>query len=172
MMKKILVALMMGLMVASGAYAQKKKQENIILEQSQTRFVEPEIRVFIKPMVSDLTMLSTERQYYGPYMMRLSKPFPNISQYMIDELKKNALYLANRESDSDIMVGCLFHVTIDENEPNVLRIDVSGYPAQYSNFHLINLNDEQELKMVNIMYGNYEWIRAMQGTRTGEAAVE
>ncbi len=171
-MKKMWFLLLVALTAVSTGYAQKAKRVEKIFEQSQTRYVEPEVRVFVKPMVADMAMLTTERQYYGPFIFNLPKPFPDLMQFQVEEYKKTALFQANKLAESDVMVAALFNVYIKEDDKYKIYIDISGFPATYSNFHLINLSNKDEIEMIKTLYGNESWIINMQRDRANEKAAE
>ncbi|MDD6831688.1 MAG: hypothetical protein PUE80_00825 [bacterium] len=172
-MKKVMFLACLLMLGFSGSYAQRNaKATEKVFEQSQTRFTEPEVRTFINPVVADMKMLLTTRQEYGPYVFNLSKPFGELTQYQVEEFKKTSLYRANREAGSDIMIAALFNVYVNDNDKQKLIIDVSGFPAIYTNFHIVDINDAKELKMIETIYGNSTWISNQMKDRVNENAVK
>lgn len=170
-MKRVLMLLFAAFALTAGCFAQKNANARTF-EQSQTRFSEPEVRVFIKPMVADMQMKSTTRQAFGPYSFAVVRSLNELTQYQIEECKKTALYRTNAEAGSDIMVAALFNVYIDENDKQTLKVDVTGFPAVYTNFHLVNIDDQKELKMIETIYGNPNWISGQLKDRVNQTAVK
>ncbi len=138
------------LLTALTGFAQKKKtvEPQKTLEQAIARSVEPEIKVFIRPKIAEIEMLSTEKMEYGPYKFALKDP-ENLSQYLIEQLKVIALFRATKEAGADILVGSLYDIYILDNDSKTLYIDLSGYPAKYVNFKNI---EGEDVNMVNTVY--------------------
>ncbi len=138
------------LLTALTCFAQKKKtvEPQKTLEQAIARSVEPEIKVFIRPKIAEIEMLSTEKMEYGPYKFALKDP-ENLSQYLIEQLKVIALFRATKEAGADILVGSLYDIYILDNDSKTLYIDLSGYPAKYVNFKNI---EGEDVNMVNTVY--------------------
>lgn len=124
------------------------------MEQTEARFVEPSVKVYITPQVADMKMLTEEREQFGPYRFDVPGGLENLSQYIIDECKKRALYNAITEAEGDALIEPIYNVQILSNEPKVMLVTLSGYPVKYVNFH--PLKDAKELETMRIVYtGNH-----------------
>ena len=169
------MSLLVAVTLSGLAQTKSKKSAQTVFEQSQTRYIEPEVRVFITPMVADIQMVSSERRYYV-YEFPLCKPYTELTFSLIEEFKKTALFYANKEESSDLMVGALFNVKVLDNDKSKLIVEVSGFPATYTNWHMINFNDTQQLdrdlKMIETIYGNSYWIDRSLRVRSEDAAVK
>lgn len=145
------------------ANAQKKAVK--LMEQTEARYVEPSVRVYITPQVADMKMLSEDRETYGPYRFA-TNGLENLTQFMINEYKNNSLYRAINEADGDALIEPIYNVVVMSDDPKTLLVTISGYPVKYVNFH--PLKDPKELETMRIIYtGN-------QGTTsaTGEIKAE
>lgn len=147
-MKKAIVALSAILLSFTAAWAQRsvsQKEEVKTFEEAMTRMVEPEIKVFIRPKVADLSMISESRQYWGPYTYKVK----TLTEYDLENFKKAALYRATKEADADVIVATIFDSYILDSDNETLVIDISGFPAKYVNFRDLG---EQEVDQDMIMW--------------------
>lgn len=148
-MKRILLIATAAL-VAAGTFcadAQKKKDPNAF-EEATARKLDPEVRVFIRPMVCDMEMLTTEREKSGPYPYPI-KGLDQISDYEFQSLKSRALYQAAKEANADAVLEPIFFSYVKDKEPKVMYIEVTGYPVKYTNFHPLK---DSEVEMVEKIY--------------------
>lgn len=152
MNRTILAAAILLAGTAFTATAQKKEVK--LMEQTEARFVEPRVQVYITPQVAEMKMLTEEREQFGPYRFDVPGGLENLSQYIIDECKKRALYNAITESEGDALIEPIYNVQILSSEPKVMLVTLSGYPVKYVNFH--PLKDPKELETMRITYtGNH-----------------
>lgn len=131
--KKKIVLFIAALLSFAVIQAQRKVvyQEDIkTFEEAMTRTVEPEVKVYIRPKVADLSMIATARQYYGPYKYNVK----SLNEDIFENLKKSALYRDTKESDADVMVATIFDSYTLDGDDNTLIIEISGFPAKYVNF--------------------------------------
>ena len=73
------IALLLGLAVFATVVMQAQRKttqqrEEHAFEEAVTRAAEPEVKVFIHPLIADLQMIETERQPYGPYTYARALP--------------------------------------------------------------------------------------------------
>lgn len=80
------------------------------MEQTEARYVEPKVRVYITPQIADMKMLTEEREQFGPYRFDVPGGLENLDQYAIDECKKRALYNAITESEGDALIEPIYNV--------------------------------------------------------------
>lgn len=146
-MKKIsfllaFVAVLLGL--SQNAAAQSKGE----YRQSQSRMIEPQQQVFVRPLVVDLHVTTNERQ-------KAVWPFPEVDIYKmtvqdVENLKINALYLTAQKMDADVIVAPTFDIrTVKKG----IEITVIGFPAKYENWKVAEKEED------------YKWIEAVYGTR-------
>ena len=133
--------------------AQRKttqQREEHAFEEAITRAAEPEVKVFIQPLIADLQMIEKERQPYGPYTYKnqISRKF---DYRRIGKLQKRALYQAVQISDADVLIEPLFDSYIDESDPHKLVINLTGFPAKYVNFRNLGSSPD-DLEMVRVVY--------------------
>lgn len=73
------IALLLGLAVFATVVMQAQRKttqqrEEHAFEEAITRAAEPEVKVFIQPLIADLQMIETERQPYGPTPTKSNLP--------------------------------------------------------------------------------------------------
>ena len=133
-MKKIFF-IGIALAISSVGYAQK-----VQFEQAQSRILEPIQDVFVRPMVAEMKMLSTELKVYMASWQFQEKKITDLSWQDIRDAKANAAFHAAISDGADIIVGATYYVRnhVDEKgRPSDHGIDVivRGYPAKYVNWH-------------------------------------
>jgi len=146
-MKRIALLLLALLALGSAdTFAQKKKPNTF--EEATARKLDPEVRVFIRPMVCDMKLLTDGRESFGPYAFPI-KGLDQISNEEFMSIKSRAMYQGAKESDADAIMEPLFFSYVKEGEPKVMYIELSGYPVKYINFHALKDN---EVEMVEKIY--------------------
>lgn len=131
-MKKT-IALFWFLSSMTSMYAQAK------FEHAQTRIQEGMSEFFVRPMVAELQMLSTECQEW-PFNIFPGVSLSDINATMLENAKANAAFRAAKLAGADIILGATFFVTNNEKTKG-LDVTVRGYPAKYVKFH--NYGDGQ-----------------------------
>lgn len=116
--------------------------------QSQSRMLEPQQQVFVRPLVVDLNVTTTERQ-------KAVWPFPDVdinkmTTQDVENLKINSLYLTAQKFDADVIVAATFDVrTVKKG----IEITVIGFPAKYENWKVATKEED------------YKWIEDVYGTK-------
>lgn len=134
--------LLAGIIIISAmtATAQKKQKEEVMLfEQSQTRILEPQMNLYLKPVVAELDVdsIKTVRDTFGPYEFKMAKPVEELTQAQLDEWKKAALFRATKDCDADILLASLINCYVGDDNPRIMKIEVSGFPAKIQKFKTI-----------------------------------
>lgn len=116
------IALLLGLAVFATVVMQAQRKttqqrEEHAFEEAVTRAAEPEVKVFIQPLIADLQMIEKERQPYGPYTYKIKSP-ENLTIVELENFKKRALYQAVQISDADVLI-----------EPLLIRISTKAIPT-------------------------------------------
>jgi hypothetical protein len=150
-MKKQLLTFCLAVGAVISGFAADDK-ENKLFEEAYARDEEPATVVYIHPQIADMQMLSKEREVYGPYRFKLSKPGV-VLEGELDNAKGRALYRATMESDADLMIGTLYDSYVVENDERYIMVEVSGYPAKYTNFRPLPL-DANTAEMIRVTYGD------------------
>lgn len=132
------LCLIIGTAIPSFA-ADNNNKENKLFEEAYARDEEPKTIVYIHPQIADMQMLSKSREVYGPYRFKLAKPGA-VAEGELDNAKARALYRATMESDADLMIGTLYDSYIMEKDDRFIVVEVSGYPAKYTNFRPMPLD--------------------------------
>ncbi len=152
-MKRLIIPAVALILSGTAFSASAQKKAIKLMEQTEARYVEPRVQVYITPQVADMEMLTKERETYGPYRFD-TNGVETLTQYMIDECKKRALYNAITEAEGDALIEPIYNVQTLSTEPKVMLVTLSGYPVKYVNFH--PLKDPKELETMRIVYtGNY-----------------
>ena len=108
-------------------------------EHAQTRIQEGMSEFFVRPVVAELQMLSTERKEFPAYNVYPGLPLSGINDVMLENAKANAAYQAAKLAKADIILGATFFVK-DNKQKKGLDVVVMGYPAKYINFHNYGTN--------------------------------
>lgn len=137
----LLTALLLG--VSQSVVAQK-----VEYRQSQSRMLEPQQQVFVRPLVVDLNVMNNERQ-------EATWPFPDVditkmTVQDVSNLKINALYLTAQKFGADVIVAPTFDI---RTEKKVFKITVIGFPAKYENWKVATKEED------------YRWIEDVYGTK-------
>lgn len=142
---KFLLVLLMAMFGLSQTVKAQTKDE---YRQSQSRMLEPQQQVFVRPLVVDLKVTTTERQ-------KAVWPFPDVdinkmTTQDVENLKINSLYLTAQKFDADVIVAATFDVrTVKKG----LEITVIGFPAKYENWKVATKEED------------YKWIEDVYGTK-------
>lgn len=153
-MKRYCVLLGLSLLCAGTILAQKKAD----YRQSQARLIEPKMNVYVKPLIVDLKVLEGQKRIEaGPFLFP-DKDVTVMNLQELEETKKNALYLAAKKYDADIIVAATFDVRSAEKGKGI-EITVFGFPAIYSSWRTIEEKD-------------YQWVRDSYGYEKNNAAFE
>ncbi len=116
--------------------------------QSQSRMLEPQQQVFVRPLVVDLKVTTTERQ-------KAVWPFPDVDITKmtiadVANLKVNSLYLTAQKYDADVIVAPTFDIrTVKKG----IEITVIGFPAKYENWKVASKPED------------YQWIEDVYGVK-------
>jgi len=150
-MKKYRLMLIMAmLMVGLAAFSQKKADKGAtIFEEATAREAYPNVAVFVYPQICDLKMLSTERVEFGPFEYPLSKDLASMNEAELTNDKTRALQQACQLYGADLIIEPLYTTTVYEKDSKKLVIRLSGYPAKYDNFRLLQPED---IKMIQALY--------------------
>lgn len=116
--------------------------------QSQSRMIEPQQEVFVRPLVVDLHVITESRQ-------KASWNFPDaditrMTVLDMSNLKANALYLTAQKFDADVIVAASFDI---RSVKKGLEITVIGFPAKYTNWKVASKEED------------YKWIKEIYGTQ-------
>lgn len=109
--------------------------------------------MFVTPQICDMKMLSSSREVYGPYAMDVrlfyAKSFGEMTNSQLENMQKNAAYLATKESDADAIIEPVFHSWVNDNDDKIVYIEISGYPVSYYNFRPATKDD---IDMIGVVY--------------------
>ncbi len=155
MKKFYLLLFFLSIMAIDNVNAQKV--ESVNFRQSQSRINEPNMAVFVRPLVVDLEVINQER-------VESESNFPNVkltdlTSEKLYNLKATALFECSQTNHADVIIGAMFDIQSFENNNGYgIKIKVVGYPAKYTNWKPATSNDE------------YEWILDVYGTAIGQRA--
>lgn len=146
-MKKHLFSATIALLLSIG-FAQPIMAQKGEYRQSQSRMIEPQQEVFVRPLVVDLNVITDSRQ-------KASWNFPeaDITKMTVldmSNLKANALYLTAQKFDADVIVAASFDI---HSVKKGLEITVIGFPAKYTNWKVASKEED------------YKWIKEIYGTQ-------
>lgn len=133
MRKTLLIGIALSFSVMG--FAQK-----VQFEQAQSRIMEPIQDVFVRPMVAEMKMLSTELKVYMASWQFQEKKITDLTWQDLRDAKANAAFHAAISDGADVIVGATYYVRnhIDaKGKATDYGVDVivRGYPAKYVNWH-------------------------------------
>ncbi len=142
MKKTLLLSLLLAVASIATLNAQRNNASGkTIFQQAQTRLIEPQIKVYLHPVVAEMKFEEGQhREAYGPYEFEV-KSIDAMTNWQFENFKTNALYNALQEADADILVGATFNCYVKEKAMNVMVVEVSGFPAKFVNFRNLEKND-------------------------------
>ena len=122
-MKRLLTVAVALLAVVGSAMAQKVVE----WRESQARVAEPVMGVYIKPLVAELKVVSTDKIRD---VWEFTNKEVNALRNDVANLKARALFKSTYESDHpcDVIVAATFDI---ESTDGGYRVTVYGYPAKY-----------------------------------------
>lgn len=154
-MKRILLFLSLVMFISSAALAQKK----VTFRQSQARLAEPQMNVYVKPLIVDLRVINGQKRVdAGPFIFE-DADISGMTVGELTDLKTKALYDASRQLNADVIVAATFDVKSRENGKKGLEITVSGYPAVYAGWRPIEEKD-------------YSWVGAAYSIEKSNSTIE
>lgn len=140
--------------IISTTVALAQKIESINFRQSQSRIAEPNMEVFVRPLVVDLEVIGEDR-------IEEVCSFPNVrltelSLDMLQNLKASALFNCSQKYNADVIIAAMFDIqSFEDNKGYGINVTVVGYPAKYKNWKPAIENSE------------YQWILDVYGTAIG-----
>lgn len=153
-MKRYFLLFVLAAIYATTSMAQKKAE----FRQAQARVQEPEMAVYVKPLIVDLKVINGQkRMEAGPFIFE-DKDVTTMSFDDLKDTKTLALYLASKQLEADVIVAATFDIRTREKGKG-LEIMVTGYPAIYSGWR-------------NIEEKDYQWVRDAYGMEKGNAALK
>lgn len=148
---KALPALAVAIVSPLIASAQDNGKQ-LLFQDTETHISQPELRVFVNPMVCDLSMK------HGPNSPRTAfeteftiKSLETLSEAEFSNLKKRALYQFTKKENADIIVEPLFNSYVLPDNNRLLIIEITGFPANYTNFRALG-KEQADLDMVRVVY--------------------
>lgn len=125
------------LMSGLACFAQSSNEIRVF-EETGSRDFEPPFKIYVTPQVCDVKYLSDDRQEYGPYYFKFKG---TLDENLFTNLKNRAVYFAMKESDADAIIAMVPHSYISSEDENTLIVEISGYPAKYTNFRPLGSSD-------------------------------
>lgn len=153
-MKRLSVLLIAVLALGCVGLSAQKKSEQKAFEEATTRLLPPEVKVFIRPLVCDLQLLTTERESFGPYPYELTRSIGQITEMEYENYKNRAKYMAAKEADADALMEAIVHTYVNADNDKLLYVEISGYPVKYTNFHTIK---PEEVDVIEKVYTRSYW---------------
>lgn len=150
-MKKLLL-----LIVTLAAAAEIVSAQQVSVEHSQSRVIEPKQMVFIIPLTAEISPTAKRQEFSFVFDIKEDYGITSMGQLTfkhLDELKKRALYLACKETDTDLIVAATFNVKgSDKSRDNKVKVELRGYPAVYTNWKTMDISSGQGYDWVPSVY--------------------
>ena len=120
----------------------------IMYEEYMNRQAEPvAISPYVMPTVADLEISDKKETVVSSFDNDLSKRILNNTE--VEEWKNIVLTKMMKEFDSDVIVAPLFDITTSDDLKKV-NVELTGYPARYTNFRNVQLADSAAMRVHNI----------------------
>lgn len=167
MKKSFLISFALALTTMS--YAQSK----IEFQLEQSRAIEPIQQVFVRPLVADLKMLSTEKVTFTVWMLPWKK-IGDITEIELDNAIKSVIHRTCKKEKADLLVASTYEVRnhIDEKGrigEMGIDITVSGYPAKYEKWRAFNEREDLQWSTALIsaqgVYGDLQKTKAVTNNK-------
>lgn len=104
-----------ALVVLAGTFtASAQKKAVKLMEQTEARYVEPKVRVYITPQIADMKMLTEEREQFGPYRFDVPVDWKTLTNMLLTSVRNvhSTMPLPNRKvmHSSSLSTTCKFSV--------------------------------------------------------------
>lgn len=149
MKKSALVALALGALSLT-ATAQTDGSQ-VLFQDTETHISQPELRVFVNPMVCDLQILyptNPRRDFSTSFII---KSLESLTEAEFQNLRKRALYQFTDKEKADIIIEPIFNSYITSGNTKELTIEITGFPAKYTNFRPLG-KEQADVEMVRVVY--------------------
>lgn len=149
MKKSALFALVLGALSLT-ANAQSNGGQ-VLFQDTETHISQPELRVFVNPMVCDLQILypSSPRKNFSTSF--IIKSLESLTEAEFQNLRKRALYQFTTDQQADVIIEPIFNSYITSNNTKELTIEITGFPAKYTNFRPLG-KEQADVEMVRVVY--------------------
>lgn len=150
-LKPLMLTAIAAMVSTFGATAQDNGSQ-VLFQDTETHISQPELRVFVNPMVCDLNMkygANASRTNFSTEFM--IKSLDTLSEAEFSNLKKRALFQFTKKEGADVIVEPLFNSYISADNTKRLIIEISGFPANYTNFRALG-KEKVDLDMIHIVY--------------------
>jgi hypothetical protein len=167
-MKKFLI--LAAILAATGAVSAQTS-----VEHSQSRVIEPRADVFMIPLTAEIVPTTDRREFTYVFNIRQDYGVSSLSQVsitvLLEELKKRALYMACKETDSDLIVAATFNIKGSDNtRDNLITVEMRGYPAVYRNWKTMDLSTERGYGWIPEVYPTIFRARPDENTAAVESS--
>lgn len=113
-------------------------QQVVSFRESQARLSEPNMGVYIKPLIADLKINSTAGKIRDKWDFSLQDI--KALKGEIPNLKARALFLSTEKHDADVIVAASFDI-VSKDDGSGFVVRVIGYPANYINWRTATTED-------------------------------
>lgn len=145
-MKKVFLLMALILGVVSVAHAQKGKESLKAFEEAYGRTIEPLHNAYGVPILYDVRL--GNRETFGPYPYQIKG---ELKEAELQNYKNRAIYKAMLEKGADELVGTIFDSYVKEDDSKTLWVELSAYPAYWTNFRNLDPNSK-EVEMIRVIY--------------------
>ena len=160
-MKKTLFSLVVMTMLIG--WSQSVMAQKVEYRQSQSRMIEPQSQVFVRPLIVDLQVLTTERQVDEWEVPEIDITKATVGDSANEKIK--ALYKSARAHDADVIVAPTFDI---RSAKKGVIITVIGFPAKYVNWQVAK--EEKDYKWIEDVYGvKIRTVNSMQSLGENQA---
>lgn len=134
-------------MVTVAAQAQNKKDEKVGYDEATAISVEPVTSAHVTPIVADVNVSATKISHSETFTNELSRydiEHPEKSAE-IHYLKNYTLNKATSKSKADLIIAPIYEINTSA-DMQTITVNVSGYPATYTNFRTATTQDLDLIK--------------------------
>ena len=126
---------------ALGLFAEANAQRTEVYRSSQARLIEPQMGVYIKPLVADLEIDQTKGKVKDVWEFTPDE----VAAMGGDEadVRTRALFMSVDKHDVDVIVAASFDL---ESTNSGSKVTVIGYPAKYVNWRTASPADNEWIR--------------------------
>lgn len=120
----------------------------LVYEEHMNRQSEPlMLNPYVTPTIADLEISDTKETIVASFDNNLTSNVNNNKK--IEEWKNVTMTKMMKEFDSDVVVAPIFDINTSK-DLRTITVELSGYPAKYTNFRNVQLADSASMRVYNV----------------------
>lgn len=143
-MRKILMAILLGMIFANPSFAQRTTQ--VQYQETQARLLDVSSNAYVKPLTVELKVKDNQRIRE---IVKIPRSFAMVAMKADpSNWRSYAVYEVSRRKSCDVIVAATFNIKYDEVAGDQdVQVEVVGYPADFVNWQTATTQDLEWIKM-------------------------